>query len=661
MKNKTKKAWFQGSDTAVDKIVSNDPDKLGYPGEVGYDRKPMAVPVGGDSRDWEQSWFEGAANKTKKNLGPAGEEFKTKQHWQRIPMDEKIANAKITAGFTRTAKPGDSFWSIYAQDKTGGTNKQRVLKATLNQIWGEELNKETAHLSATPEYGKAVLAFVDELGFSKVAFLMTGNKSFLKKADWANDDVEVVEDAGDIDAVVEIDDEASAIDSEVDATAAEGEVTVDLLEQKKQEIESIQTMLVENTAPESTADVFVELQDAEKMLDESAKELAAVVNKLRVKTLTAKQKIQLIKIAAEAGDDAIDTLTSSDDVAAKAQEAIEAANAAIEAAEEVAEGGEGDVSEEMIVDVDGGEGDVTEFVADADGAEDDFLEEAQASSTSKFLKARANARKKALAMSEGESQYGVVPDGAPKDGQGEIDSAHPQGGHNLTEVSVGGKPKDNGERFETVSEAQEVDLAVANKMPSGNLNSAAASATAAAKGKVAKASTVKRAAADKSAVDYFNELYGQGDAASKEFGHAISKDAVPGGNMTGTDSTASANVNTTSVPGGNVDGKAVAAAVANNTLKVKRAFVLAEVAANKGLCAKTAEAKAEMADNIMNFDENAFAAFKNVVDNTPDRVASIDGDFVKKASVKLPQVGQVDGGASEDAFISKLSSFNWRI
>ena len=88
----TKKAYFQGSDTLVDKIVSNDPDKLGYPGEVGYARQPMAVPVGGDSRDWEQSWFEGAANETQKVMGPKGSELKEKEHWQRIASWKSFMN-----------------------------------------------------------------------------------------------------------------------------------------------------------------------------------------------------------------------------------------------------------------------------------------------------------------------------------------------------------------------------------------------------------------------------------------------------------------------------------------------------------------------------------------------------------------------------------------
>jgi len=90
----TKKAYFQGSDTPVDKIVSNDPDKLGYPGEVGYARQPMAVPVGGDSRDWEQSWFEGAANETQKVMGPKGSELAEKKEWQRIASWKSFMNKK---------------------------------------------------------------------------------------------------------------------------------------------------------------------------------------------------------------------------------------------------------------------------------------------------------------------------------------------------------------------------------------------------------------------------------------------------------------------------------------------------------------------------------------------------------------------------------------
>jgi hypothetical protein len=82
-----KQSWFQGSDEKVDKIVSNNPEELGYPGEVKYDRKPMETQVGGDSRDWEQKWFEGAADKTQKVMGPSGEELAEKKRWQRAKWD----------------------------------------------------------------------------------------------------------------------------------------------------------------------------------------------------------------------------------------------------------------------------------------------------------------------------------------------------------------------------------------------------------------------------------------------------------------------------------------------------------------------------------------------------------------------------------------------
>ena len=72
-------AYFQGANEPVntsdgvsnDKSNSNDPTKLGLGSKDGvqYDRADMAVPVGGDSRDWEQNWFEGAAAETKKLHG----------------------------------------------------------------------------------------------------------------------------------------------------------------------------------------------------------------------------------------------------------------------------------------------------------------------------------------------------------------------------------------------------------------------------------------------------------------------------------------------------------------------------------------------------------------------------------------------------------------
>jgi len=91
-----KKGYFQGSDVAVDNIVSNDPNKLGYGSKDGveYDRKPMAVPVGEDSRPWEQKWFEGAANETKKEMLPGGTDLELKKKWQRARYMGAVKRAR---------------------------------------------------------------------------------------------------------------------------------------------------------------------------------------------------------------------------------------------------------------------------------------------------------------------------------------------------------------------------------------------------------------------------------------------------------------------------------------------------------------------------------------------------------------------------------------
>jgi len=94
---KKKKAWFQGSTEATKEgeVTTNDPNKMGYPKEMGYDKAPMATtaPGGQNSRPAEVADFQAAALKTKEDLGPAGAEFKLKVEMQRIPEGEKEANA----------------------------------------------------------------------------------------------------------------------------------------------------------------------------------------------------------------------------------------------------------------------------------------------------------------------------------------------------------------------------------------------------------------------------------------------------------------------------------------------------------------------------------------------------------------------------------------
>ncbi len=88
-------AWFQGSEekTVEGPVTSNNPKTLGYPKEVAYPHKPMEVPVGGDSREWEQSKFEGEAKQTKKVMGPQGEELKEKERLQRAKRMQVIRKA----------------------------------------------------------------------------------------------------------------------------------------------------------------------------------------------------------------------------------------------------------------------------------------------------------------------------------------------------------------------------------------------------------------------------------------------------------------------------------------------------------------------------------------------------------------------------------------
>ena len=85
-------AWFQGANepTLEGDVTSNNPEKLGYPKEMEYPNGPMQVPVGGDSRQWEQKWFEGAANETKKVMGPSGSELAEKKELQRAKRLERL-------------------------------------------------------------------------------------------------------------------------------------------------------------------------------------------------------------------------------------------------------------------------------------------------------------------------------------------------------------------------------------------------------------------------------------------------------------------------------------------------------------------------------------------------------------------------------------------
>lgn len=684
-----RKAYFQGAgDASVEgNITSNDPTKLGYGSKDGiqYDRKPMetTAPGGQDTRPYEDKAFNDAANRTKKDLGPSGAEFDLKKHWLRIPEDAKIANAKMTAGLTRNADVKNSYWTLYTVGSKG--EKTPVLKATFAELWGNKLSKKVANELGLPQHAdkeiwtneevaKDVVAkttskgYIDNVfksirndGFSFVGYLMTGHEGFLKraqasgkiaKAQYAQEGIDTpaapaMEAAPAGEMAPAGDDMGAALDAEVENTASEADVTVDLLMQKHEELEGAQTNLVEKTAPETTADVFVQLQDAEKMVDEAKEEMALASRMLRSKNITAAQKIKFIKLTAEAQEEAIDALSGGDNVLDKAKQAVESADAAIQQANEVAggeagaaegapAGGEEMMHEEPMA-AEHGEAPVATETLDIEaslkgGKAKDFV--------AKFLQSRAEMRKKANEVGADQSyeqgKYGVHPDGSPKDGDGEINAAHPDGGHTLTNVEVGGKPGDNGARFDTVIEQHKHNVGVAEKTPSGELSNKQL-AVAAVEGKVTTASEGHPdiADSDQAAKEFWGkDLWGQSDAKGKEFGKLLYKDF-----------------------------QSKASAVASEAqAKVVRAYELADEAIEKGFCDRTAEAKSKFVKEVVAFNDESFISFKNLVDAAPKksdaRVAIASANISTK---KIPNVGlKDDSGEVSDDLVSRLSSLNWK-
>ncbi len=666
-----RKAWFQGAENASveGNITSNDPNKLGYGSKEGvsYDRKPMAVPVGEDARPWEQKAFEDAAARTKKVMGPAGEEFDLKKHWLRIPEDSKIANAKVVGGFTRKANGKDSYWTLYVKNADG--TKQPILKATMVDLWGNTLTPEVAKEMGLSQYAgkeiwtnkeiaEAVIAKTNSQhyfnlvskgikndGFSATAYLLTGNEAFVRRA--ANKGIsttaQLIEEApAGLPAaeapVAEMGAEGleagvgEALDAEVENTAGEADATVDLLAQKHDELENAQMNLVDKTAPEETANVFVQLQDAEKMIDEAKEEMALAARKLRDRSITAAQKIKFIKLTAEAIDDAVDTMTAADGVVGSAEEALKKADEAIKAAEEVAGGAapaEGETMMEETIETPAEE--VVEHteapVAEESMSIEAALKSGKASDFVKaFLKKRASGRDDA---SYEQGKYGVKPEGAPKDGKDEINRAHPQGGHQVSDLTAGGKPEDNGGRFDTVTEAQDHDLKVADKMPTGELSGKSVAVAA------DKSKTVK---ADAESKKYFHELYNQTEGGS-EFANGLNEEFVPGGNKI---------------------GEAMAAVAAETQAKVVRAYELVDQAVEKGFV--TADAKSKFLKEVLAFDDKSFIAFKNVLDSSKKpTVASVAPELVARASAKLPKVGLQDLGSDrEEDLTAKLTNLGWK-
>ncbi len=632
IKDRLRKAWFQGSDekTVEGPVTSNNPETLGYPKEVAYPHKPLETTVGGDSRDWEQSWFEGAAKDTKKVMGPQGEEFKLKQKMQRIPMDEKVANASLSATFTRTAKPQDSFWTVFAKDKKTG-EKSEILKASIGSIWGNGVTKERAYFTASKEYGSEVIARIRKDGFAKVSYLLTGDKSLLKRAQMeemsevpAETSMEGMEGGEDLGATVE---QAAGQD------ANRADATGDVLKEKLSEIEQAETKLF-TLLPEQAAGVGQELQAVEEELEGAIEEEKTIAAHLRDRTISASAKIKIMRVAQQAFEEATEELLpGADEAIGSAEDLLKKVEEVIQKVDEVVEGeGGGEAPFEVTkteetsigndVPLEGGEEVST---APEDG-------ELTASQIKNFLNKRADLMKKAK---EEEQKYGVVPQGAPKDGQGEIDSAHPQGGFETGNLSVGLPVENKGSRVETVSEQQKHDVGVANKMPTGELNNSMAIASLSDPRAKKLAELLKSAEVDSATKEYWAKLlYGQGDQASKEFGQDLTKDYET----------------------------KVKAGIEEKAGRIKRAFELAEEAATKGMCEATASAKSALAEKITKFDDNAFIAYKEAVEamQTKTVVAKSFDSKVVTASSKIPVVGQKENtGAVTSADFSGLNNLGW--
>jgi len=637
LKDKLKRAWFQGADRPSEEgtVTSNNPETLGYPNEVGYPKPPMATtaPGGEDTRPWEQKWFEEAARRTKEVMGPKGTEFKLKQEMQRIPMDEMIANAKLSASFTRTSKPQTSYWTVKATDKKSGKSKE-ILKATLEQLWGDTLDEENANMSATKEYGEEIIARIRKQGFARVAYLMTGAK-LVKKAQEAvapvaapapvapEAPVSMPEEAIDVDIVPAV--EEAAGEDAARAEGADGEI-----EAKISEVEMAETKLME-LLPETAAEAGRELQAVEEELQAASSEQKEIAARLKDKTISASAKVAIMKIAQESFDAVVDdVLPGADTVLQSTDELLQKADEAIAKVDTVVEEAEGGAPE-----VEG----VAEVEVAPEGAEEveDVAIEASAKKELTTAEIKNYLDKRAEGRAE-EQKYNVVPAGAPTDGRAEIDAAHPQGGTDIGDMTVGLPMTNKGDRFETQNEQQDHNLQVADKTPTGELNNTIAVAKAEGEVKTAKAEgTVKTAAVDEATKKYYADFYKQIGQPGVEFAKALTSDYE----------------------------KKVSAAVEETEGRVKRAFELTEEAYNKGMCEPTNAGKMTLFDKISKFDDNAFLAFKEAVEAvSTKKVFAAETTPVVKTASKLPNIGQKDVAVSESSVqdandFSHLSDIGW--
>jgi hypothetical protein len=234
--------------------------------------------------------------------------------------------------------------------------------------------------------------------------------------------------------------------------------------------------------------------------------------------------------------------------------------------------------------------------------------------------------KKRAALAE-EEKYGVVPAGGPKSGEEEVDRAHPEGGHDVSNLTAGTPIKDDGAKFETIVEQHDKDVEVAEKMPTGELNASAASKTS-----VKTAEVTKTAEADAETKKYWKEYFGQLGPEGKAFADGLVADFE----------------------------KKTKAAVDESKGRIRRAYELAEEAAIKGMCDATTSAKMELVDKIVKFDDEAFLAFKGAVDKMPTRTGTVKTASVQTPVAKIPTVGQNEEALPGFNDFNDLSKLGWR-
>jgi len=178
----------------------------------------------------------------------------------------------------------------------------------------------------------------------------------------------------------------------------------------------------------------------------------------------------------------------------------------------------------------------------------------------------------------------------------DIGIAHPGGG---TTVPFDTKPTEDGDKVETIVEQHNKNRAVADmgtpnpKMPPDMPKSTATAQSA--KSEAAK---------------YFGEMYGKGDAASKTFARELTAAAA--------------------------DDGTIKKDADNYKVKLRRAYAVAFVAQEKGLIDGGVESVHRHVDDVMDFDDKAFEAYKRHI----TKANKVDKSLTVTSANKALEVGQ---------------------